>query len=122
MALIPPSASVAADTPLLPLLAQRDTVIRFPKHIHYRDRSGDQQTVEWIAAFPGFYTPLAPVFKRERKQQNSIQDELKQLTESDRYRLVHCASGAVVLQRQDPGTVSAQTSTHGTSKSCPWLD
>lgn len=122
VALIPPSASVAADTPLLPLLAQRDTVIRFPKHIHYRDRSGDQQTVEWIAAFPGFYTPLAPVFKRERKQQNSIQDELKQLTESDRYRLVHCASGAVVLQRQDPGTVSAQTSTHGTSKSCPWLD
>ena len=122
VALIPPSASVAADTPLLPLLAQRDTVIRFPKHVHYRDRSGDQQTVEWIAAFPGFYTPLAPVFKRERKQQNSIQDELKQLTESDRYRLVHCASGAVVLQRQDPGTVSAQTSTHGMSNGCPWLD
>ena len=31
VALVPAQASVAADTPLLPLLAQREAVIRFPK-------------------------------------------------------------------------------------------
>ena len=44
VALVPAQASVAADTPLLPLLAQREAVIRFPKHTRYRDRQGAVQS------------------------------------------------------------------------------
>ena len=121
LALIPPQASVAADTPLLPLLAQREAVIRFPKHTRYLDRQGFEQSVDWVAAFPGYYTPLAPVFKRERKQQRSIRSELGDLSRSGRYRLVHCQGGTVVLQRVSD-TASVRSSSHDNASSCPWLE
>ncbi|WP_114994385.1 DUF2079 domain-containing protein [Synechococcus sp. UW179A] len=120
VAMIPEQASVSADTPLLPLLAQRDVVIRFPKHIRYRDRDGDPQNVDWVVAFPGFYSPLAPVFDLEHNQQRSIRRELNKLTESGDYQLVHCHQGAVVLQRQQnlAGSVSNRA---GSARDCPWI-
>ena len=121
VALIPAQASVAADTPLLPLLAQREAVVRFPKHTSYRDRQGVAQSVDWVVAFPGYYTPLAPVFKRERKQQRSIRRELSELSRSGRYRLVRCQGGTVVLQRA-ADTASVRSSSPGSASSCPWLD
>ena len=121
VALIPSQASVAADTPLLPLLAQREAVVRFPKHTSYRDRQGVAQSVDWVVAFPGYYTPLAPVFKRERKQQRSIRRELSELSRSGRYRLVRCQGGTVVLQRA-ADTASVRSSSGDNASSCPWLD
>ena len=121
VALVPGQASVAADTPLLPLLAEREAVIRFPKYIRYRDRQGAEQSVDWVVAFPGYYSPLAPVFKRERKQQRSIRRQLKELHRSGLYRLVHCRGGTVVLQRA-ADTASARSSSADTTNSCPWLD
>ena len=117
---IPPQASVSADTPLLPLLAQREALIRFPKHTRFRDREGLEQEVDWVAAFPGFYTPLAPVFKRERKQQSSIQEKLDDLVKADRFRPVHCQSGVVLLRRVDD-TTSDPMPTCGNASPCPWL-
>jgi len=122
IALIPPQASVAADTPLLPWLAEREALIRFPKHVEFRDREGTVREVDWVVAFPGYYTPLAPVFKRERKQQRSIRQELAELTDAGRYRLVHCQDGAVVLQRQGLDTAPDQTASSDSSSSCPWLE
>ena len=121
VALVPAQASVAADTPLLPLLAQREAVIRFPKYTRYRDRQGAVQSVDWVVAFPGYYSPLAPVFKRERNQQRSIRRELRALHRSGRYRLVHCREGTVVLQRV-ADTASDRSSSADTTNSCPWLD
>ena len=112
---------MAADTPLLPLLAEREAVIRFPKYTRYRDRQGAEQSVDWVVAFPGYYSPLAPVFKRERKQQRSIRRQLKELHRSGLYRLVHCRGGTVVLQRA-ADTASARSSSADTTNSCPWLD
>ena len=122
VSLVPPDVSVAADTPLLPLLARREALIRFPKHTSYRDRAGYEQPVDWVAAFPGYYQPLATTFKRERKQQRSIRRKLKQLTESGGYRLVYCRQGAVVLKRLGPGTESGLSPSAGSPISCPWLD
>ena len=42
---------------------------------------------------------MAPVFKRERKQQASIRDRIRRLTDRGEYALVHCQGGAVVLRR-----------------------
>lgn len=122
LALIPPDASVAADTPLLPSLARREVLIRFPKHIRYLDRAGEEQPVDWVAAFPGYYRPLAPVFKRERKQQRSIQSQLKELIASGQYRLLHCHRGAVVLKRWVPRTGSGPMASADSPTVCPWLD
>ena len=122
VALVPADASVSADTPLLPLLAEREALIRFPKHVQYLNRDGAVQEVDWVVAFPGYYTPLAPLFRRERKQQRSIRRELAELNESGRYRLVHCQGGAVVLQRQERDTIPSPPAMSDNSSSCPWLD
>ena len=122
VALVPADASVSADTPLLPLLAEREALIRFPKHVQYLNRDGAVQEVDWVVAFPGYYTPLAPLFRRERKQQRSIRRELAELNESGRYRLVHCQGGAVVLQRQERDTTPSPPAMFDSSSSCPWLD
>ena len=122
VALVPPDVSVSADTPLLPLLARREALIRFPRYTSYRDRAGQEQPVDWVAAFPGYYQPLATTFKRERKQQRSIRRKLKDLTESGGYRLVYCHRGAVVLKRSARGTESGLSPSAGSPISCPWLD
>ncbi|MCP4510094.1 MAG: DUF2079 domain-containing protein, partial [Fuerstiella sp.] len=121
VALIPEQASVTADTPLLPLLAQREVAIRFPKHIRYRDRDGESQTVDWVVAFPGFYSPLAPVFDLERNKQRSIRRELKKLTETGEFQLVQCRSGTVVLKRQTAAERSDGNST-GAVRNCSWIE
>ena len=41
LANVPEEASVAADTPLLPLLAQREALIRFPNSVRFKDREGE---------------------------------------------------------------------------------
>ena len=122
VALIPADASVAADTPVLPLLAQREAVIRFPRHAHYRDRQGRVQPVDWVVALPGYYTPLAEVFKGSRNKQQRIKRELRKLKESGDYRLVHCHGGAVVLQRQGLDTAPGPMASSDRSSSCPWLE
>ena len=121
VAMVPEQASVSADTPLLPLLAQRDVVIRFPKSVRYRDRDGDPQDVDWVVAFPGFYSPLAPVFDLEHNQQRSIRRALNKLTESGDYQLVHCREGTVVLQRQR-GFVGSALNNVGSVGACPWIE
>ena len=121
VAMIPEQASVSADTPLLPLLAQRDVVIRFPKSVRYRDRDGDPQDVDWVVAFPGFYSPLAPVFDLEHNQQRSIRRALNKLTESGDYQLVHCHEGTVVLQRER-GVAGSAFNRAGSVGACPWIE
>ena len=121
VAMVPKQATVSADTPLLPLLAERDVVIRFPKHVHYRDREGKRQTVDYIVAFPEFYTPFAPVFKRERRQQSSIRHALSQLLQRGDYALLHCQGGAVVLRRVS-GTAPDPMATAGIPSRCAALD
>ena len=117
LSLIPPTASVSADTPLLPWLAQREVAIRFPNGVRYLDREGKIQEVDWVAAFPGYYSPLVPLFKRETEQQRGILNELQALISEGRYERVFCEDGAVVLRRVS-GKVQGQNSNSDNSNSC----
>lgn len=101
VALVPPQASVSADTPLLPLLARREVAIRFPNGVTYLDRSGQARDVDWVLAFPGYYTPLTPVFREETAQRQRIREALDALQTSGRYRLVEQHDGLVVLRRAE---------------------
>ena len=120
VAQVPPTASVSADTPLLPLLAQREQLIRFPKHLVFRDRAGEEREVDYVVAFPGYYTSMAPVFKRERKQQASIRDRIRRLTDRGEYALIHCQGGAVVLRRV-VDTAPDLTANAGSASQCSAL-
>ena len=117
--MIPPDASLAADTPLLPLLADREVAIRFPRNVEYLDRDGELQSVDWVLAFPGYYEPFVPLFKRETAQRQSIIKRLRALTGDGRYRVVSCVDGLVVLRRveqastsSDQGSVSSPLDEH----------
>ena len=121
LSLIPPTASVSADTPLLPWLAQREVAIRFPNGVRYLDREGKIQEVDWVAAFPGYYSPLVPLFKRETEQQRGILNELQALISEGRYERVFCEDGVVILRRVS-GKVQDQTSIPDKSNFCLLLD
>jgi hypothetical protein len=117
LSLIPPTASVSADTPLLPRLAQREVAIRFPNGVNYLDRYGKVLEVDWIAAFPGYYSPLVPLFKRETQQQAAIVNALERLTAKGRYERVFCENGVVILHRVS-GKVQDQNPSFDKSNSC----
>ncbi len=74
-------------------------VIRLPKFFSDRDRCGEVQDVDWIAAFPGHYSPMAPVFKEERKKLTSIRRKLWELTPAGNDQLVRCERSVVILHR-----------------------
>ena len=121
VALIPEQASVSADTSVLPWLAQREILIRFPMSTQYLDRAGEPQSVDWVVAFPGYYTPLAPVFKLERNLQRWIGRKLSKLVATGDYQLMHCHEGAVVLKRvSTQGGTSAEAALD--PRSCSWLN
>ena len=117
LSLIPPTASVSADTPLLPRLAQREVAIRFPNGVNYLDREGQVKEVDWIAAFPGYYSPLVPLFKRETQQQRRILNAVEWLTSEGRYQRAFCEGGVLILHRAS-GTVQDQNSSSGKSNFC----
>ncbi len=96
--LVPDNASVAADTPLLPLLAEREVALRFPKHIEYYNRQDQIEQVQWVLAFPGYYRSLMPLFREETSRWRSINKALQELIEEGRYGVVSCADGLVVLR------------------------
>jgi hypothetical protein len=99
IAVIPPQATLAAHTPLLPRLAERQVLLRYPFHTNYRDRDGNSQAVDWIALLPRFHRPLLAAFAEERDQLLVLRARSQQLLEGGEYGVVFCADGAVVLRR-----------------------
>jgi len=106
--LVPEDASIAADTPLLPLLAEREVALRFPKHIEYRNRQGQVESVQWVLAFPGYYRSLMPLFRQETSRWRSINKALSELMEEGRYGVVNCDDGLVVLRNGVDSSPDAQ--------------
>ena len=121
VALIPEQASVSADTSVLPWLAQLQILIRFPKTTQYLDRAGEPHSVDWVVAFPGYYKPLASVFKLESNLQRSIVSKLLKLVATGDYQLMHCHEGTVLLKRvSTQGGTSAEAAPD--PRSCSWLN
>ena len=121
VAKVPERVSVSADTPLLPLLAKREELIRFPNSVQFKDRQSAVRSVDYVVTFPGYYTPLAPVFKGERRVQIKIREQVRELLAQGDYTLIHCEAGALVLRRV-PDKVPGQKTTPGISSHCDELD
>ena len=62
---IPKEASVSAETQLIPMLAERRVLLRYPFNYRYTDEQGQAHDVEWIVLQPRFKATYAPAFRRQ---------------------------------------------------------
>lgn len=104
--LIPAEASVAANTPLIPQLAQRPVLIRFPEGVMYRDRKGSNKAVEWIALDLDWLRRYSTAFRSDRRTLESSLEALKSLPEP--YGVRAFRDGVVLLQRGQSDVEEAQ--------------
>ena len=96
LAIIPAEASVAATTPLVPLLAKREVLVRYPFNSEYVARDGQPKPVEWIAVDINWVQRYGQAFSRDWRQLRNIRKLLgKQLGE---YQVQALNNGIVVLE------------------------
>jgi uncharacterized membrane protein len=106
--MIPADASVAANTPLLPHLAARQALVRFPQDIRFQTRSGRSTPVAWIAVDMDHQQRYAAAFAAERKALRKTIQLLEKLQASYGVRSVR--DGVVILERgsvSDPAAARA---------------
>ena len=103
--LIPNQASVAANTPLIPHLAAREAVVRFPDDLRYKTRDGQIQSAEWIAVDTDYQWRYSAAFAGERK---ALRKSIRQLDALQRqYGVQRVSDGVVILERDQPADPAA---------------
>lgn len=106
--IIPPQASVAATTHLVPSLAQRQVIVRFPYALQYKDRLEQIQPVDWVAADLGRLQRFAPAFEEDQDVLELARERLG--TMGSTYGIQELRDGVVILKRGEddrPGTREA---------------
>ncbi len=98
IAVIPPDASVAANTPLIPLLAHRQVLVRLPAWHQWQDSQGQRQPVDWIAVDTAQASQRAKVFARDRRRELQLELQLRDLQRQG-YSKVSETDGVVLLHR-----------------------
>ncbi len=98
--IIPPKESVSASSCLVPHLASRQVLIRFPYHTKYINRSGNSKDVEWVAIDMDEHARYASVFKNEWRDLQEIIEVVKNLSKQYNPQLVK--DGIILLQLNGP--------------------
>jgi len=101
LALIPSQASVAASTPLVPPLASREALVRFPYHWRYQDRQGQAHSVDWIAVDLDYQAHYAKAFRKERKALKQTLQLIEALPQAG-YHVQAVRDGVVLLEHNGP--------------------
>ena len=94
---IPEGASVSASTPLIPHLAARPVLIRFPYHVDYTDRAGVDRSVDWVAIDLDYHSRDARRVAKHRRSLEKIKARLDTLEANYTPQVVN--DGVVVLKR-----------------------
>jgi uncharacterized membrane protein len=97
LAQVPPEASVAASTPLIPPLALRPVLVRFPEHTTYQNRAGQALPVDWIVVDLDWMRRYSVAFRKERQALRASLRELDSL--EGRYGIQRLDDGVLLLQR-----------------------
>ena len=105
---IPGDASVAAETHLVPLLAARHVLLRFPENVAYTDEAKLRHPVDWVVSQPGFNAIYAPAFRRNAAWVRRSQQQIAALLASGDYSVKRCGSSGIVLQRIDRAVAPEQ--------------
>ncbi|WP_245407153.1 DUF2079 domain-containing protein [Synechococcus sp. WH 8020] len=94
---IPAKASVSANTNLIPWLAQRQVLVRFPHGTEYQDINKQIHSVDWVAIDLKTLAHFSEAFSRDRER---LKKSLKWLDEnSSIYRVQSIEDDVVVLNR-----------------------
>jgi uncharacterized membrane protein len=105
LAQIPPAATVSATTQLVPRLARREVLVRFPYSITYRDRQAITRPVDWVVADLGRLRRYAPAFEEDQDALEDARDRLAAMGTS--YGIQSFRDGVLILRRgqgDQPGT------------------
>jgi uncharacterized membrane protein len=97
LAQIPAGASVAASTPLIPPLARREVLVRFPDNQAYLDRRGQPRPVDWIAVDLDWLRRYGVAFPRDRRALRKSLQRLEAMQPP--YAVRRVEDGVVLLQR-----------------------
>jgi uncharacterized membrane protein len=97
---IPPQASVAANTPLVPHLARREVLVRFPNGTQYLDRKRQATSVDWIAVDLDWLERYQVAFPTDREALRNSIVLLRELAGS--YGVQAVADGVVLLEKGRP--------------------
>jgi uncharacterized membrane protein len=102
---IPPGDSVSASTHLVPLLARREVLVRFPRSWSYLDRELQEREVEWIAIDLDGLHQFLPVSRGDRQELELILRLMPELL--SRYGIRTVEDGLVLLHRGASSTAAA---------------
>jgi len=97
LALIPAEASVSATTQLVPPLARREVLVRFPQSLSYLDREGSRQPVDWVVVDLERLRRFAPAFKEDEDVLEDSRDLLQEMGTT--YGIQRLQDGVVLLRR-----------------------
>lgn len=97
LALIPAEASVSATTQLVPPLARREVLVRFPQSITYRDREGRSRPVDWVVADLERLRRYAPAFEEDEDVLDDSRERLQEMGST--YGIQRLQDGVVLLKR-----------------------
>ena len=100
--MIPADASVSANTPLVPLLAQRNVLVRFPYSSAYLNREGQAESVNWVAVDLEMLERYGVAFRSDWRQLRQSRRWL--LEHRDSYAARALNDGVVVLERSQDTT------------------
>lgn len=79
---IPENASVSATNTLIPHLANREVLLRFPSLYKYKNRSGEIKLVQWIAIDFPYHRRYAHIYKKHKRDLKLL---IKDLNNIDNY-------------------------------------
>ena len=94
-----PSYTVA-NTSLVPLLARREVLVRFPFNTDYLDRKGRPQSVDWVAVDLDLLQRYGRAFAGDWRQLRNSKRWIEQHRQA--YRVQSLEDGVVVLQKDGP--------------------
>ncbi len=97
-------ASVAAETHLIPQLAQRRILLRFPENNRYLDTDGNPKNVDLIVSQPQFNQAYASAFNHHDRWVKKSIEKMKDLLEKGEYGLLYCDSRTVILKSTAKGS------------------
>ena len=97
LSVIPADGTVAANTPLVPLLAQRQVLVRFPFSTAYLDRQRTAQEVDWVAVDLDFLERYGVAFRGDWKQLRKSRRWLQEHRSS--HSVLAFNDGIVVMHR-----------------------
>jgi hypothetical protein len=98
LAEIPPDASVAATTYLIPQLSSRREVLRFPQFELYND-AGELVKMEYLILDLWQMQQYQAAFKHERDRLKEIVPIIDQFTATNEYGMIGFENGVVLMQK-----------------------